>query len=72
MRKRMLQQGDVVRLPDEGFTRLPEILSVLPVGRSAFLDRVKKGVYPAPVKLGGRTVAWRVQDIRALIERLAA
>ena len=28
---------------------------------------VKTGRYPKPVKLGPRTTAWRVSDIRALI-----
>jgi predicted DNA-binding transcriptional regulator AlpA len=30
---------------------------------------VRDGKYPQPVKLGPRTTAWRVDDIRALIER---
>lgn len=60
------------QLPAEGFVRLPQVLAVLPVSRSAFLKRVKEGAYPAPVKIGGRTVAWRVQDVRALLEKIAA
>ena len=59
-------------LPAEGFVRFRQVLSVIPVSRSAFLRGVKTGSYPAPVKLGKKTVAWRVCDVRALIERLAA
>ena len=29
---------------------------------------VKSGRYPLPVKLGPRITAWRVEDIRALID----
>jgi prophage regulatory protein len=32
---------------------------------------VKSGRFPAPVKLGPRTTAWRAEDIRALIEKHA-
>ncbi len=55
-------------LPETGFVRLPQILAVYPVSRSAFWAGVKDGRYPAPVKLSPRCTAWRVEDIRALIE----
>lgn len=58
-------------LPAEGFVRLPQVLAVIPVGRSTFWERVKSGEYPKPVKLSERTSAWRVEDIRALIKRLS-
>jgi predicted DNA-binding transcriptional regulator AlpA len=32
---------------------------------------VKSGRFPQPVKLGPRITAWRVEDIRALIDRQA-
>lgn len=54
-------------LPETGFVRLPIILSVFPVSRSAFWAGVKSGKYPQPVKLSERTTAWKVEDIRALI-----
>lgn len=41
---------------------------ILPIGRSTFLERVRKGVYPKPVKLGDKTTAWRKSDIMALLE----
>ena len=56
-------------LPETGFVRLPQILAVYPIGRSAFWAGVKAGVYPSPAKLSPRCTAWRVEDIRALIER---
>ena len=40
----------------------------IPVGKSTWWDGVKSGRYPKPVKLGPRITAWRVEDIRALIE----
>ena len=58
-------------LPQVGFVRLPQILSVIPVSRSSWLRGVKSGKYPEPVKLGERTTAWRVEDIFKLIDALS-
>lgn len=58
----------ITPLPNTGFVRLPVILSVFPVSRSAWWAGIKSGKYPKPVKLSARTSAWRVEDIRALID----
>jgi prophage regulatory protein len=58
-------------LPQTGFLRLPSILGPagpIPVSRSTWWAGVKEGRFPKPVKLGPRITAWRVEDIRALIE----
>jgi predicted DNA-binding transcriptional regulator AlpA len=72
------------QLPATGYLRLPQILgkpatdtslavpAIFPVCRSTWWAGVKAGRYPQPVKLGDRITAWRVEDIRALIERVAA
>jgi prophage regulatory protein len=54
-------------LPAVGYVRLPQILAVYPIGKSTWWLGVKEGKFPKPVKLGPRTTAWRVEDIRALI-----
>ena len=59
-------------LPETGFVRLPTILKVFPVSKSTWWAGVKDGRYPQPVKLGLKITAWRVEDIRALIETHAA
>lgn len=71
-------------LPEAGFLRLSQIVgkpatnddpgvpAIYPISRSSWWQGVRDGRYPAPVKLGPRTTAWRVEDIRALIERGAA
>jgi len=52
-----------------GLIRLPEVLQLYPVSRSAWYQGIKRGIHPAPLKLaGGRTAAWRVSDVLALIE----
>jgi prophage regulatory protein len=58
-------------LPKSGFVRLRSILAPdgpIPVGRSTWWAGVKSGRFPKPVKLGPRTTAWRVDDIRVLID----
>jgi predicted DNA-binding transcriptional regulator AlpA len=59
-------------LPTEGYVRLPQVLAVIPVGKTSWWNGVKSGKYPAPVKLSPRCTAWKVEDIRALIERLSS
>jgi predicted DNA-binding transcriptional regulator AlpA len=55
-------------LPLEGYARLAQVLAVFPVSKSTWWAGCRAGKFPAPVKLGPRTTAWRVEDIRALIE----
>lgn len=66
------------QLPETGFLRLPSIIgnpranppipALIPVGRATWWAGVASGRYPKPVKIGARATAWRVEDIRALIE----
>lgn len=55
-------------LPETGFVRLPVVLAVIPISKSSLYAGIKKGIYPAPVKLSERTSAWRVEELRAFIE----
>jgi predicted DNA-binding transcriptional regulator AlpA len=56
-------------LPEIGFVRIKEILEIFPIGRSTWWDGVKNDRFPKSVKIGERTTAWKVEDIRALIEK---
>jgi predicted DNA-binding transcriptional regulator AlpA len=56
-----------ITLPETGFLRLKSVLTFYPISKSAWFAGVKAGRYPKPVKLSERTVAWRVEDIRALL-----
>ena len=62
-------------LPETGFVRLPAIIAPhgpIPVSRSTWWAGVASGRFPQAVKLGPRYTAWRVKDIRALLEELSA
>ena len=47
--------------------RLPAVLKVVGLRKTAVYQRVRSGEFPAPVQLTTRAVAWRAQDIEAWI-----
>lgn len=65
------------QLPETGFLRINQIIGdskkgippLIPVKKTTWWDGVRKGRFPKPVKLGPRVTVWRVEDIRALIEK---
>ena len=59
-------------IPNNALLRLPQVLALIPVSRSAWWAGCKSGRYPKPVKLGPRTTAWRASDIAALLEKLTS
>ena len=68
----MNPKGPLSALPDDGYLRLDTILKIFPVGRSTWWAGVKNGRYPPSIKLGPKVTAWRVQDIRTLMNDLEA
>lgn len=71
-------------LPETGYLRLaqivgrpatekdPAIPGIICVSRSTWWSGVRAGRYPQPTRaLGARITAWRVEDIRALIDSAA-
>jgi len=56
-----------LQTPQIGYLRLPQVLAIFPISRSAFWAGVKSGKYPQPVKLSPRCTAWRAEDIHALL-----
>ena len=59
-------------IPASGFLRLPQILAIFPISKSAWWDGCRTGRYPKPVKLGPRTTVWRAEDIAALVQRIGS
>jgi predicted DNA-binding transcriptional regulator AlpA len=53
-----------------GFLRLPQVLDIVPISKSAWWEGCKTGRFPKPVKLGPRTTAWKAEDIAALVKQL--
>ena len=57
--------------PETGFVRLPQVLSVIPLGKTCWWEGVKSGRFPKPIKLSSRCVAWKAEDIHSLIKQLS-
>ena len=66
-------------LPETGYVRLSKIIgnpkatppvpALIPVSKSTWFNGVREGRYPKPSKkFGPRIAAYRVEDIRKLIE----
>ena len=59
-----------VFLPQTGFVRLCSILAIIPVSKTSWWAGVKDGRFPRSYKLGPRTTAWKVEDIRNIIAHI--
>ena len=49
--------------------RLPAVLDLIPVSKSAWWAGIKSGKYPPGIKLGPRTRAWAESSILSTIEK---
>ena len=72
----MTHNNSTIQLPETGYLRLRQIIGdkntppLIPVSKSTWWAGVKSGRYPKPVKLSVRITAWKVEDIRTLIDEL--
>ena len=57
-------------MENESLLRLPQVLNIIPISKSAWWQGCKDGRYPKPIKLGPRTTVWRASDIAALMRKL--
>ncbi len=60
------------RLPEPGYSRIRDILHVIPVSRSRWYAAVSDGRIKPPTKLGERTAAWPNEYLNELLTRLEA
>ena len=56
-----------VTIPETGFLRQPQVLTIVPISKSTLWRRVGAGTFPAPVKLSPRVTVWRAEDVRRWI-----
>jgi len=69
-----------VALPETGYIRQkvilgdlkakPPIPAIIPISPSGWWKGIKNGIYPTPKKLSANVTAWKVEDIRELIEKI--
>ncbi|WP_077071201.1 helix-turn-helix transcriptional regulator [Mailhella massiliensis] len=58
-------------LENESLLRLPQVLKIIPISKSAWWQGCKDGRYPQPIKLGPRTTVWKASDISAFMRQLS-
>lgn len=58
-------------LENESLLRLPQVLKIIPISKSAWWQGCKNGRYPKPIKLGPRTTVWKASDISAFMRELS-
>lgn len=50
----------------QALLRLRDVLSLCGLARSSLYARINNGLWPKPVSLGGRAVAWPANEIAAV------
>jgi predicted DNA-binding transcriptional regulator AlpA len=71
MDERVTREVGMHTIPETGFLRLAQILTVIPLGKTCWWAGVKSGRFPKPIKLSERCTAWKAEDIRELIRKLS-
>jgi prophage regulatory protein len=49
--------------PNTRVIRLPQVIELTGLSRSSIYAAVKRGVFPAPIRLGIRAVGWRCDAV---------
>jgi predicted DNA-binding transcriptional regulator AlpA len=60
------------QIAENSLLRLPQVLNIIPISKSAWWAGCKSGRFPKPVKIGPRTSAWRGLDILAVLEKISS
>ena len=55
-------------LYDSCLLRMPEVIALVRLSRSSIYAMVCQGIFPVPVRIGRRAVAWRLRDIQEWLE----
>lgn len=54
--------------PGDRFLRLPAVLERTGMSRSWIFQAVKDERFPAPMRIGGRAIAWREQEVTCWLD----
>ena len=54
------------------FVRKDVVLSKFPFGKSTLYNRIEAGVFPPPLKLGGRAAGWPLDELDQIFDALLA
>ncbi len=51
----------------ERLIRLPEVLNIVGMGKSAWYNGIRKGYHPKPIPRGRRDVVWKLSDVQKVV-----
>ncbi|TCK95572.1 AlpA family phage regulatory protein [Paraburkholderia sp. BL9I2N2] len=58
------------KLACDRILRLPELMAILQISRTVVYDLQKKGVLPHSVRIGSRSVGWKLSEIERFVASL--
>jgi len=58
-----------VKTMEERLLKDEECAQMLQICRSTWIKGVKRGIFPTPVRLGIKSVRWRLSEVQELITR---
>lgn len=61
----------VISPANDRLLRLPQVLEIVPIGKSSFWKMVAEGRAPKGIKLAARTTCWRLSEIQQFVAELA-
>lgn len=53
-------------------SRRPEVLNLLQISRSNLYQKIAQGLWPAPIQLGARAVAWLASENEQVLAAMIA
>ena len=57
-------------LTEYRYLRLKSVLEIIPVSRSTWYKWIQCGIAPKPTSISLRVAAWKIQDIKKLLEEM--
>lgn len=57
-----------LQTPLVGYLRIQDVLNLIPVSKATWWNGCRTGKFPKPYKLGPRTTAWKVSDIKICLD----
>ncbi|WP_413698969.1 helix-turn-helix transcriptional regulator [Psychromonas sp. KJ10-10] len=50
--------------------RQPTVSNLFGIGKSSTYERIKKGILPPPISLGGRSVGWVASEVESVLKAM--
>jgi prophage regulatory protein len=70
MNNQNYQPNSILRLTQIIGCKKRGIAPILPVCRSTFLNQIKTGLMPSPIRLGEKAVGWRYGELMSALDKL--